>query len=130
MTSKVVRLCGWGGVGVDMLVPCSCPREGLRGPLLQCTFGPAGETSDFPGLAAPAPPQVSQLQRALEQCASAHRADLQELRQLSEEERQQLRCELQDSLQQGQAARAQLEAAHQRALLTLDKAKAQELKVG
>ncbi|KAM6150595.1 protein FAM184B [Erethizon dorsatum] len=72
--------------------------------------------------------QVSQLQRALGQCASTHRVDLQELRQLSEQECEQLQRELQDGLQQGQAARVQLEAAHQRALRALEKAKAQELK--
>ncbi|MBZ3887528.1 Protein FAM184B [Sciurus carolinensis] len=72
--------------------------------------------------------QVSQMQRALEQCASSYRADLRELQQLSDQERQRLRRELQDSLQQSQAARAQLEAAHQRALRALDKAKTQELK--
>ncbi|EHA99020.1 Protein FAM184B [Heterocephalus glaber] len=72
--------------------------------------------------------QVSQLQRALEQRANAHRADLRELRQQAEQEAEQLRGELQDGLQQSQAARAQLEAAHQRALRALEKAKAQELK--
>ncbi|XP_021115903.1 protein FAM184B isoform X3 [Heterocephalus glaber] len=72
--------------------------------------------------------QVSQLQRALEQRANAHRADLRELRQQAEQEAEQLRRELQDGLQQSQAARAQLEAAHQRALRALEKAKAQELK--
>ncbi|XP_013002782.1 protein FAM184B isoform X2 [Cavia porcellus] len=105
----------------DPQPPLGCSLK-EKAPKIQCL------QEDWQSQKARLQAQVSQLQRALEQCASAHRADLQELRQLSEEERQQLRCELQDSLQQGQAARAQLEAAHQRALLTLDKAKAQELK--
>ncbi|XP_012864346.1 PREDICTED: protein FAM184B [Dipodomys ordii] len=72
--------------------------------------------------------QVSQLQRALEQCTNDYRDDLQALKQLSDQEREKLQQELQDSLQQSQAAKAQLEAAHQRALRMLEKAKAQELK--
>ncbi|KAM5159611.1 protein FAM184B [Callospermophilus lateralis] len=72
--------------------------------------------------------QVSQMQRALEQCTSSYREDLRELQQLSDQERERLRRELQDSLQQSQAAKAQLEASHQRALRALDKAKTQELK--
>ncbi|XP_008586544.1 PREDICTED: protein FAM184B [Galeopterus variegatus] len=72
--------------------------------------------------------QVSQMQQALEQCASDYREDLRELRQLSEHERERLQRELQESLQQNQAVRAQLEAAHQRALRMLEKAKNQELK--
>ncbi|KAM5272339.1 protein FAM184B [Ctenodactylus gundi] len=71
--------------------------------------------------------QVSQLQRALQQCTTNYQADLQELKQLSDQECQQLRQELQDGLQQNQAARAQLEATHQQALHALEKAKAQEL---
>ncbi|XP_069868760.1 protein FAM184B isoform X2 [Dipodomys merriami] len=72
--------------------------------------------------------QVSQLQRALEQCTNDYRDDLQALKQLSDQEREKLQQELQDSLQQSQATKAQLEAAHQRALRMLEKAKAQELK--
>ncbi|XP_048220084.1 protein FAM184B [Perognathus longimembris pacificus] len=72
--------------------------------------------------------QVSQLQRALEQCTNDYRDDLQALKQLSDHEREKLQHELQESLQQSQATKAQLEAAHQRALRMLEKAKAQELK--
>uniref|UniRef100_A0A8C3YSX8 Family with sequence similarity 184 member B n=1 Tax=Catagonus wagneri TaxID=51154 RepID=A0A8C3YSX8_9CETA len=72
--------------------------------------------------------QVSQMQQALEQCASSYREDLRELKQLSDHERQQLQRELQETVQQNQAARAQLEASHQRALRMLEKAKNQELK--
>ncbi|KAM4854629.1 protein FAM184B [Thomomys bottae] len=72
--------------------------------------------------------QVSQLQRALEQCANEHREDLQALKQLSDHEREKLQRELQDNLRQSQATKTQLEAAHQRALRMLEKAKAQELK--
>jgi hypothetical protein len=66
---------------------------------------------------------VSQLQRALEQCASDYRGDLQALEQLSDHEREKLQRQLQESLQQGQAAKAQ------QALRMLEKANAQELKV-
>ncbi|XP_073898647.1 protein FAM184B isoform X1 [Castor canadensis] len=66
--------------------------------------------------------QVSQLQRALEQCASDYRGDLQALEQLSDHEREKLQRQLQESLQQGQAAKAQ------QALRMLEKANAQELK--
>ncbi|KAI5261735.1 protein FAM184B isoform X2 [Manis pentadactyla] len=72
--------------------------------------------------------QVSQMQRALEQCASSYREDLQELKQLSDHEREKLQRELQEAAQQSQAVRAQLEASHQRALRVLEKAKNQELK--
>ncbi|XP_012493909.1 PREDICTED: protein FAM184B [Propithecus coquereli] len=72
--------------------------------------------------------QVSRMQRALEQCASNYREDLQVLKQLADQEREKLQRELQESSQQGQAARAQLEASHQRALRMLEKAKAQELR--
>ncbi|XP_069350496.1 protein FAM184B [Eulemur rufifrons] len=72
--------------------------------------------------------QVSQMQQALEQCASNYREDLQALKQLADQEREKLQRELQESARQGQAARAQLEASHQRALRMLEKAKAQELK--
>uniref|UniRef100_A0A8D0X9W5 Protein FAM184A/B N-terminal domain-containing protein n=1 Tax=Sus scrofa TaxID=9823 RepID=A0A8D0X9W5_PIG len=72
--------------------------------------------------------QVSQMQQALEQCASSYREDLRELKQLSDQEREQLQRELQETVQQNQAARAQLEASHQRALRVLEKAKNQELK--
>ncbi|KAK2500176.1 hypothetical protein MC885_008551, partial [Smutsia gigantea] len=73
--------------------------------------------------------QVSQMQQALEQCASSYREDLQELKQLSDHEREKLQRELQEAAQQSQAVRAQLEASHQRALRVLEKAKNQELKV-
>lgn len=73
--------------------------------------------------------QVSQMQQALEQCASTYREDLQELKQLSDHEREKLQHELQETIQQNQAVKAQLEASHQRALRTLEKAKNQELKV-
>lgn len=69
------------------------------------------------------------MQRALEQCASSYREDLQELKQLSDHEREKLQRELQEAAQQSQAVRAQLEASHQRALRVLEKAKNQELKV-
>ncbi|XP_076993236.1 protein FAM184B [Tamandua tetradactyla] len=72
--------------------------------------------------------QVSQLQQALEQCASDYRDDLQALQQFSECDREKLQRQLQESTQQSQAARAQLEAAHQRALRALEKTKNQELK--
>ncbi|KAG8510311.1 Protein FAM184B [Galemys pyrenaicus] len=72
--------------------------------------------------------QVSQMQQALEQCASSYREDLQELRALSEQERAVLQRELQETVQQSQAAKAQLEAAHQRTLLRLEKAQQQELR--
>nr|XP_031542249.1 protein FAM184B isoform X2 [Vicugna pacos] len=72
--------------------------------------------------------QISQMQQALEQCASDHREDLRELRQLSEQERGQLQRQLQETVQQNQATKAQLEASHQRALRMLEKAKNQELK--
>ncbi|KAF6129978.1 family with sequence similarity 184 member B [Phyllostomus discolor] len=72
--------------------------------------------------------QVSQMQQALEQCASSYRQDLQELRRLSDQEREKLQLELQETVQQHQAGRAQLEASHQRALRLLEKAKNQELK--
>ncbi|KAM6220861.1 protein FAM184B [Rhynchocyon petersi] len=72
--------------------------------------------------------QVSQLQHALEQSASTHREDLQELRQLSEQEQERLQQKLQDSAQRNQALKAQLEASHQRALRVLEKTKNQELK--
>ncbi|XP_036901263.1 protein FAM184B [Sturnira hondurensis] len=72
--------------------------------------------------------QVSQMQQALEQCASNYRQDLQELRRLSDQEREKLQLELQETIQQNQAGRAQLEASHQRALRLLEKAKNQELK--
>ncbi|XP_059020966.1 protein FAM184B [Mustela lutreola] len=72
--------------------------------------------------------QVSQMQQALEQCASTYREDLQELKQLSDHEREKLQHELQETIQQNQAVKAQLEASHQRALRTLEKAKNQELK--
>ncbi|XP_043428821.1 protein FAM184B [Prionailurus bengalensis] len=72
--------------------------------------------------------QVSQMQQALEQCASSYREDLQELRQLSDHEREKLQHELQETVQQNQAMKAQLEASHQRALRMLEKAKNQELK--
>ncbi|XP_029804222.1 protein FAM184B isoform X4 [Suricata suricatta] len=72
--------------------------------------------------------QVSQMQQALEQCASSYRDDLQELKQLSDHEREKLQHELQETVQQNQAMRAQLEASHQRALRMLEKAKNQELK--
>ena len=70
-----------------------------------------------------------QMQQALEQCTSNYREDLRELRQLSDREREQLRRELQETVQQNQVAKAQLEAAHQRALRMLEKAKHQEVKV-
>lgn len=73
--------------------------------------------------------QVSQMQQALEQCTSTYREDLQELKQLSDHEREKLQHELQETIQQNQAVKAQLEASHQRALRTLEKAKNQELKV-
>ncbi|XP_008825084.1 protein FAM184B isoform X2 [Nannospalax galili] len=69
--------------------------------------------------------QVSQLQGALEQCASEYREDLQALKQLSDREREKLQHELQESVQQSQATKAQLEAVHQH---RMEKAKAQELK--
>ncbi|XP_010971320.1 protein FAM184B isoform X2 [Camelus bactrianus] len=72
--------------------------------------------------------QISQMQQALEQCASDHREDLRELRQLSEQERGQLQRQLHEMVQQNQATKAQLEASHQRALRMLEKAKNQELK--
>ncbi|XP_065763168.1 protein FAM184B isoform X2 [Muntiacus reevesi] len=72
--------------------------------------------------------QVSQMQQALEQCATNYREDLRELQQLSDHEREQLRHELQETVQQNQAAKAQLEAAHKRALCMLEKAKNQEVK--
>nr|XP_045737376.1 protein FAM184B isoform X1 [Mirounga angustirostris] len=72
--------------------------------------------------------QVSQMQQALEQCANSYREDLQELKQLSDHEREKLQHELQETIQQNQAVKAQLEASHQRALCTLEKAKNQELK--
>ncbi|KAM5341121.1 protein FAM184B isoform 2-T3 [Glossophaga mutica] len=72
--------------------------------------------------------QVSQMQQALEQCASNYRQDLQELRRLSDQEREKLQRELRETVQQNQAGRAQLEASHQRALRLLEKAKNQELK--
>uniref|UniRef100_A0A8C2PC28 Protein FAM184A/B N-terminal domain-containing protein n=1 Tax=Capra hircus TaxID=9925 RepID=A0A8C2PC28_CAPHI len=72
--------------------------------------------------------QVSQMQQALEQCATSYREDLRELKQLSDHEREQLRHELQETIQQNQAAKAQLEAAHRRALCMLEKAKNQEVK--
>ncbi|XP_007101939.2 protein FAM184B [Physeter macrocephalus] len=72
--------------------------------------------------------QVSQMQQALEQCTSNYREDLRELKQLSDREREQLRRELQETVQQDQVAKAQLEAAHQRALRVLEKAKNQEVK--
>ncbi|XP_066240789.1 protein FAM184B [Saccopteryx leptura] len=72
--------------------------------------------------------QVSQMQQALQQCASGYRDDLQELQRLTEHERETLQRQLQESLQQNQAGKAQLEAAHQRALRALEKAKNQELK--
>ncbi|XP_061047243.1 protein FAM184B [Eubalaena glacialis] len=72
--------------------------------------------------------QVSQMQQALEQCTSSYREDLRELRRLSDREREQLRRELQETVQQNQVAKAQLEAAHQRALRMLEKAKHQEVK--
>uniref|UniRef100_A0A8C0S4R2 Protein FAM184A/B N-terminal domain-containing protein n=1 Tax=Canis lupus familiaris TaxID=9615 RepID=A0A8C0S4R2_CANLF len=74
--------------------------------------------------------QVSQMQQALEQCASSYREDLQELKQLSDHEREKLQQELQETIQQNQAMKAQLEASHQRALRMLEKAKNQELKDG
>ncbi|KAJ8790035.1 hypothetical protein J1605_004787 [Eschrichtius robustus] len=72
--------------------------------------------------------QVLQMQQALEQCTSNYREDLRELRQLSDREREQLRRELQETVQQNQVAKAQLEAAHQRALRMVEKAKHQEVK--
>ncbi|XP_055444089.1 protein FAM184B isoform X2 [Bubalus kerabau] len=72
--------------------------------------------------------QVSQMQQALEQCATNYREDLRELKQLSDHEREQLRHELQETIQQNQASKAQLEAAHKRALCMLEKAKNQEVK--
>ncbi|XP_054437947.1 protein FAM184B [Pteronotus mesoamericanus] len=72
--------------------------------------------------------QVSQMQQALEQCASSYRRDLQELRRLSDEEREKLQRELREAVQQSQAGKAQLEASHHRALRVLEKAKNQELK--
>ncbi|XP_055289979.1 protein FAM184B [Moschus berezovskii] len=72
--------------------------------------------------------QVSQMQQALEQCATNYREDLRELKQLSDHEREQLQHELQETVQQNQAAKAQLEAAHKRALCMLEKAKNQEVK--
>ncbi|XP_007449885.1 PREDICTED: protein FAM184B [Lipotes vexillifer] len=65
--------------------------------------------------------QFSQMQQALEQCTSNYREDLRALKQLSDRE-------LQESVQQNQVAKAQLEAAHQRALRMLEKAKNQEVK--
>ncbi|XP_059959831.1 protein FAM184B [Mesoplodon densirostris] len=65
--------------------------------------------------------QVSQMQQALEQCTSNYREDLRALKQLSDRE-------LQETVQQNQVAKAQLEAAHQRALRMLEKAKNQEVK--
>lgn len=62
------------------------------------------------------------MQQALEQCTSNYREDLRALKQLSDRE-------LQESIQQNQVAKAQLEAAHQRALRMLEKAKNQEVKV-
>ncbi|XP_057581800.1 protein FAM184B [Hippopotamus amphibius kiboko] len=72
--------------------------------------------------------QVSQLQQALEQCASGYREDLRELKQFSDREREQLQRELQETIQQHQAAKAQLESAHQRALRVLEKARHQDVK--
>ncbi|KAM5285172.1 protein FAM184B isoform 3-T5 [Hipposideros larvatus] len=72
--------------------------------------------------------QVSQMQQALERCASNYRDDLQELKQLSDHEREKLQRELQETIQQNQAAKAQLEASHQRALRVLEKTKNQEVK--
>lgn len=69
------------------------------------------------------------MQQALERCASNTREELQELKRLSDHEREKLQCELQ-TRQQEQAVRAQLEASHQRALRVLEKAKTQEVKVG
>ena len=88
------------------------------------------QQGEGPGLRAGCPGgQVSQMQQALEQCASSYREDLRELKQLSDQEREQLQRELQETVQENQAARAQLEASHQRALRVLEKAKNQELKV-
>ncbi|XP_060044279.1 protein FAM184B isoform X2 [Erinaceus europaeus] len=71
--------------------------------------------------------QVSQMQEALEQCAQDYREDLQELKRLSDHERERLQGELQETVQQSQAVKAQLEAAHQQALRALEKAKNREL---
>ncbi|KAF6371704.1 family with sequence similarity 184 member B [Rhinolophus ferrumequinum] len=72
--------------------------------------------------------QVSQMQQALERCASNYGEDLQELKRLSDHEREKLQRELQETRQQNQAVKAQLEASHQRALRVLEKAKNQEVK--
>lgn len=73
--------------------------------------------------------QVSQMQQALEQCASHYQEDLRELQQLSDHEREKLQRELRETREQNQAVKAQLQASHQRALRMLEKAKNQELKV-
>ncbi|XP_012579489.1 PREDICTED: protein FAM184B [Condylura cristata] len=69
----------------------------------------------------------AQMQQALEQCASSYREDLQQLRDLSKQEREKLQRELQETVRQNQAAEAQVGAAHQRALRLLEKAQQQEL---
>ncbi|KAF6371703.1 family with sequence similarity 184 member B [Rhinolophus ferrumequinum] len=69
-----------------------------------------------------------QAQQALERCASNYGEDLQELKRLSDHEREKLQRELQETRQQNQAVKAQLEASHQRALRVLEKAKNQEVK--
>nr|XP_020848360.1 protein FAM184B isoform X3 [Phascolarctos cinereus] len=72
--------------------------------------------------------QISQMKQALEQSAHNYREDLQELKQLSDKEREKLLRELQDHIRQSQTAKAQLEASHQEALKIMEDAKNQELK--
>ncbi|XP_068925367.1 protein FAM184B isoform X2 [Petaurus breviceps papuanus] len=72
--------------------------------------------------------QLSQMKQALEQSAHNYREDLQELKQLSDQEREKLFWELQDHIKQSQAAKAQLETSHKEALKTMEEAKNQELK--
>ncbi|XP_036620650.1 protein FAM184B [Trichosurus vulpecula] len=72
--------------------------------------------------------QISQMKQALEQSAHNYREDLQELKQLSDKEREKLFRELQDHIKQSQTAKAQLEASHQEALKIMEDAKNQELK--
>lgn len=57
--------------------------------------------------------QQSQLQQALQQCASDYREDLQALRQLSDHERKKPQHSLQESLQHSLDIKAHLELVHQ-----------------
>ncbi|XP_072476443.1 protein FAM184B isoform X2 [Notamacropus eugenii] len=72
--------------------------------------------------------QISQMKQALEQSAHNYREDLQELKQLSDKEREKLFRELQDHIKQSQTVKEQLEASHQEALKIMEDAKNQELK--